>query len=178
MSPRQGWGSLSIKGWQQGDIHCSDNVENVMIKKTQYVNRERWLGGSCLAMTIRMVVAFLVQKMSTVVLRHFLPIAELLIVFWRCSLPNQLTNHRNRLSDEGFLRKHRPGPGRSQGCSGDARVENYRLPLEESNLCWAGIGALQRDTALHLEWLCRDCKIKPWTVQRVELMSFKNNQGM
>ena len=40
MCPRQGQGSLSVRGWQQGDIHCSDHVE----KTNMLTGKDGWMG--------------------------------------------------------------------------------------------------------------------------------------
>lgn len=55
------------RGWQQGDIHCSDNVENpslVIEKMTGWV-----------FVTVKGIVAFLVQKMPTEACWYFLHLA-------------------------------------------------------------------------------------------------------
>lgn len=92
MSWRRGWGCLSIRGWQQGDIHCSDHVE-----KASLVNREDdWMGLVWLWLSEEWW-PFWCKKMPTEACWYFLPLAYISAPYsvWWSRLPNQPSDHGN-----------------------------------------------------------------------------------
>lgn len=150
MSPRQGRGSLSIRGWQQGDIHCSDYVE----KTSMLIGKDVWMGLVWLWLSEWWWLFWDKNVNRSVLVLSTYCRAPYYILVMQTPKPAHWPQEPTvwcQVPHEAFLRKCRPSPGKSQGCSGDVCVEIYGLPLKQNHPCWAESSTLQRDTALHLK---------------------------